>query len=77
MICNHAHECGSRECKHRKPHPLNGFCTPGRCRWAGDTVCQPENHIEMLEDLLKRHFPNETIPEIRDQILDIFQGGNE
>lgn len=67
MICNHAHECGSTECEHRKPHPANEFCSDGKCRWAGDTRCIAESTREMVEALIKG---NDLIDLSEDQVVD-------
>ena len=78
MICNHAHECGSRECEHRNPHPANEFCRDGQCRWAGDTNCVPESKREMVEILLKGdEFIDLSEDEFVDRIMVIFEGEKE
>ena len=78
MICNHAHECGSRECEHRIPHLVNSSCGVGWCRWAGDTRCVSESNRELVEALIKG---NELIDlsedEVVDRIMKIFEGKKE
>lgn len=75
MICVHAQQCGSQHCSHRFPHPQDDFCQQGSCSWGENTRCLPENKRELLEGFLKLHFPDEMIPEIANQIEQIYKEG--
>ena len=78
MMCNHAHECGSRECEHRYPHPADEFCDAGRCRWAGDTCCIPQSHREQLAALMMTdEWGRMTDAKAIDAIMAIFEGEKE
>lgn len=78
MIATHR-DCGSAECEHIASHKHNDFCN-APCRWSSECRCVPENKLEsreLLEGILKMHFPGEVIPEIADSIESIYKGGTD